>query len=124
MHPLGTRNELHLQWGAIVDGNVERLWRLAISAGLPRREAAEVCQVAWLRLSQRLAEFSTVDQVTRWLDEQVCREVGALLRRSERRPATQLADQAHQPADPDSDYRRRADHDLGAATAIVVTPPF
>jgi DNA-directed RNA polymerase specialized sigma24 family protein len=73
-------------WGAIVEQNVDRLWWLAIASGLAEPDAAEVCQLAWLRLSQRLSEVASAEQVTRWLEHTVRREATALsARRAERR---------------------------------------
>jgi DNA-directed RNA polymerase specialized sigma24 family protein len=118
-----TRSELHTQWGAIVEGNVERLWRLAIAAGLSRRAAAEVCQLVWLRLSQRLSQFTTLEQVARWLDDEVYREAGAQLRRVVS-AGGQLADQRTRAGEPDSDSTVIPGHDLGAATAVTLAPRF
>jgi hypothetical protein len=57
------------------------MWRLALDAGLAEAEAAEVCQLAWLRLSQRMPERPlTPERVGAWLDEVVSREAVALAR--------------------------------------------
>lgn len=67
-----------IAWSRIVDSNLDSMWRVARSGGLSDVDAAEVCQLAWLRLSQRLPEFASSEQVARFLIDTVRREGGAL----------------------------------------------
>jgi uncharacterized protein YceH (UPF0502 family) len=116
-------SDLHLVWETIVDRNAPRLWHLAVAAGLPRRAAMEVCELVWLRLSQRLAQFHTLAEVARWLDDQLYRELGARLRRVAP-VAGQRADQRGRAAARDTDRAAAPGHDLGAATAVALAPRF
>ena len=50
-------------WERIVDSNADRVWWLAIAAGLSDADAAEISQLAWLRLSQRISDASSAEQV-------------------------------------------------------------
>lgn len=65
-------------WGSIVDSNVERMWRTAVGIGLSERDAAQVCELAWLRLGQRLHAFASRTEVAGWLEETVRRESAAV----------------------------------------------
>jgi DNA-directed RNA polymerase specialized sigma24 family protein len=67
-----------IAWSRVVDSNLDRMWLVARSAGLSDVDAAEVCQLAWLRLSQRLFELSSPEQVAAYLIETVRREAGVL----------------------------------------------
>jgi DNA-directed RNA polymerase specialized sigma24 family protein len=82
MHPESQPAALAADWHRIVDDNAERMWQLAVAAGLDGDAAAEVCQLAWLRL--RLAGGITPGEIPGWLDRQVRREAVAAVRRSAR----------------------------------------
>jgi len=80
-------------WGSIVDSNVDRLWCSAMAEGLSEPDAAQVCELAWLRLSQRLHTFASLDDVCRWLDVTVRREAAGLVaQRAERARFAPLPD--------------------------------
>src|SRR5215211_5906330 len=80
-------------WGSIVDSNVDRLWCSAMAEGLSEPDAAQVCELAWLRLSQRLHTFASLDDVCRWLDATTSREAAALVtQRAERARVAPLPD--------------------------------
>jgi DNA-directed RNA polymerase specialized sigma24 family protein len=80
-----------LEWEHLVDCNVERVWRLALSRGLSQDDAAQVSQLAWLRLSQRIATLGSADEVAAWLDETVRREADGLLRHRAAREGSHVA---------------------------------
>jgi DNA-directed RNA polymerase specialized sigma24 family protein len=66
-------------WGGIVDANVERLWLNMVAKGLSEADAAQICELAWLRLGQRLHTFNSLADVVSWLDDTAGREAAALL---------------------------------------------
>lgn len=69
-------------WDSIVGSNVDAMWHRAMAAGLSALDAAQVCELAWLRLGQRLDTLSTPAEIAGWLDEQVGREAAALARQN------------------------------------------
>jgi DNA-directed RNA polymerase specialized sigma24 family protein len=80
-------------WGSIVDSNVDRLWHSVMAEGLSEPDAAQVCELAWLRLSQRLHTFASLDDVSRWLDVTIRREAAGLVaQRAERARFAPLPD--------------------------------
>jgi DNA-directed RNA polymerase specialized sigma24 family protein len=87
MHPESQPVAVAADWHRIVDANAERLWQLAVGVGLDGDAAAEVCQLAWLRL--RLAGDIKAEDIPGWLDRQVRREATAAVRRRAARPRQQ-----------------------------------
>jgi len=67
-----------IAWGSIVDSNMDRMWRTAIGIGLSELDAAQVCELAWLRLSQRLPTFTSLAEVAEWLEQTVQLEAAAM----------------------------------------------
>lgn len=65
-------------WGSIVESHVELAWRRAVAEGLTGPDAALVCELAWLRLSQQLETLESVAEIAPWLEEMVRREAVAL----------------------------------------------
>jgi DNA-directed RNA polymerase specialized sigma24 family protein len=55
------------QWDALVERYCQQVWDTARSFGLDSGAAAEVCQLAWLRLADHLAEAGTDDEMGSWL---------------------------------------------------------
>jgi DNA-directed RNA polymerase specialized sigma24 family protein len=98
MHPAdvdsGPKSLRAAHWHRIVDANAERLWRLALAAGLGPDAAAEVCQLAWLRLRMRLRNGLGPAEIPGWLDQQVRREAVAAARSS--RPPSAVPAEAQQ----------------------------
>jgi DNA-directed RNA polymerase specialized sigma24 family protein len=54
------------------------MWRAAVGIGLSEHDAAQVCELAWLRLGQRLHTFASRTEVAGWLEETVRRESAAV----------------------------------------------
>jgi DNA-directed RNA polymerase specialized sigma24 family protein len=54
-------------WDRIVDDHVEAVWGTARASGLEVTDAAEVCQLVWLRLAQTLATLGETPDVGAWL---------------------------------------------------------
>jgi len=79
-------------WGSIVDSNVDRMWQRAVAEGLSASDAAQVCQLAWLRLGQRLHTLASLAEVAQWLGEQVAREAAALAAQREAREQRAVPD--------------------------------
>lgn len=75
-------------WAGIVEQHAEALWRKAVDAGLTSADAAQICQLAWLRLGQRLHLFTVMADVVQWLDAEVVREAAAVARRQAARVRT------------------------------------
>ena len=67
-------------WHRTVEAHAPRLWRLAAGSGLSPGAAAEVCELAFLRLGQ-LRERGPADPGP-WLDAVVRRESAAWLRQA------------------------------------------
>jgi hypothetical protein len=72
-------------WDSIVESNVDAMWQRAVAAGLSALDAAQVCELAWLRLGQRLDTLSSLAEIAGWLDVQVGREAAALARQNDGR---------------------------------------
>ncbi len=72
-------------WDSIVESNVDAMWQRAVAAGLSALDAAQVCELAWLRLGQRLDTLSSLAEIAGWLDGQVGREAAALARHNDGR---------------------------------------
>jgi DNA-directed RNA polymerase specialized sigma24 family protein len=78
------------QWGQLVDQHCGYAWSLARSLGLADADAAEVCELAWLRLAQRWSPSSGI-AVRPWLEETIRREArGAHLRAAAAAPVVRL----------------------------------
>ncbi|MCW2778098.1 MAG: polymerase, sigma-24 subunit, subfamily [Frankiales bacterium] len=78
-------------WDGLVELHLEDVWNLVAEQGTVGQDAAQVCQVVWLRLAQqlpRLAEDPVQDAVGDWLHHQVVEECSgrAALRSRERPP--------------------------------------
>ena len=65
------------EWDALVERHVQSVWDAARGFGLDAGQAAEVCQVAWLRLADHLDALPADADVARWL----CAVVGVEARR-------------------------------------------
>lgn len=65
-------------WDSIVDANVHNMWKCALGVGLASTDAAQVCELAWLRLGQHLHTFGSLEDVSSWLEALVLRESVAL----------------------------------------------
>jgi DNA-directed RNA polymerase specialized sigma24 family protein len=61
-------------WDELVDRYGELVWAVARSHGLDPDEAAEVCQVSWLRLAQRLDAPPGPGGILAWLAATAGRE--------------------------------------------------
>jgi DNA-directed RNA polymerase specialized sigma24 family protein len=78
------------QWGQLVDQHSGYAWSLARSLGLTDADAAEVCELAWLRLAQRWSPSSGI-AIRAWLEETIRREArAAILRAARAAPVARL----------------------------------
>ncbi len=73
-------------WDGIVTANVESMWKCALGVGLSGADAAQVCELAWLRLGQHLHTFGSLEDVSAWLEALVLRESVALSAHRRRAP--------------------------------------
>ena len=71
-------------WNALVDRFAALVWAVTRSFGLDRSDAADVSQVAWLRLVEHLDRLTEPDRVGAWLGTTVRRECLAVIRRRSR----------------------------------------
>ncbi|HLX86942.1 MAG TPA: hypothetical protein VKR22_00570 [Acidimicrobiales bacterium] len=65
-------------WDALVERLSGPLWATARGHGLDPGEAAEVCQLAWMRLTDHLSDFASDAEIAVWLCAVVNNEVGRL----------------------------------------------
>jgi RNA polymerase sigma factor (sigma-70 family) len=72
-------------WDALVDRYTNLLWSVARGYRLERADAADVVQVAWLRLVEHLATLRDPERVGSWLATTVRRECLQLLATRKRR---------------------------------------
>jgi RNA polymerase sigma factor (sigma-70 family) len=80
-------------WEALVDRYTPMLWAIARGYRLPSPDAADVIQVAWLRLVQQLPRLRQPQFVAAWLATTVRRECLSTLRRRDREQPHALDDQ-------------------------------
>ena len=69
MPPLGAGTAARDQqwWDSLVECNSQQVWNIARGRGLDANEAAEVLQLAWLRLADHLGDVDTDDQIRGWV---------------------------------------------------------
>jgi DNA-directed RNA polymerase specialized sigma24 family protein len=69
------------EWDALVERLSQPVWAKARSRGLGTLDAAEVCQLAWLRLADHVDELVSDVDIAAWLcavvDDEASRATGA-----------------------------------------------
>jgi RNA polymerase sigma factor (sigma-70 family) len=79
-------------WVVLVDRYTPMLWAITRGYRLPAADAADVTQVAWLRLTQHLHTLRQPEHVAGWLATTVRRESLAVIRRTRREEPRELED--------------------------------
>ncbi len=90
-------------WDVLVERYTRLLWSVARAYRLERADAADVVQLAWLRLVEHLGTLRDPERVGAWLATTVRRECLQLLAARKRRGDTvddQVLERVPDPADP------------------------
>jgi DNA-directed RNA polymerase specialized sigma24 family protein len=78
-------------WDALVERHAQDVWATARSRGLGVDEAADVSVLAWLRLADRLDDFTSDIEVWPWLRAVATREADRVVRHGAPRGAAALS---------------------------------
>jgi DNA-directed RNA polymerase specialized sigma24 family protein len=72
-------------WDSLVECTSQQVWEIARCRGLNAIEAAEVCQLVWLRLADHLGDLASDGQIGAWVCAVAEREARiAMARRAHR----------------------------------------
>jgi RNA polymerase sigma factor (sigma-70 family) len=99
-------------WSELVGRYTPMLWAIARSYRLPTADAADVVQIAWLRLLQQLPRIRQPRSVAAWLTTTARRECLLALHRNRREQPHDLGDETF-PARASGDAEVDADVDAG-----------
>jgi DNA-directed RNA polymerase specialized sigma24 family protein len=78
-------------WDELVERHAQEVWAAARSHALDADEAADATVLAWMRLADSLAEFSSDAEVGTWLCAVAHEEARAIVRRGTANAAAALS---------------------------------